>query len=452
MKVAIIGAGKLGLRITDTLIDGDYEITIIDKNENLLNKISQKLDVLTVLGDAKQIELLKDIHIETYDFLFAAATSDEVNILIASFAKALGCKFVSARVRDPEHMKQIDFIREKFNIDFIVNPDLLITQAIHKYLVEKYTLSNGIFTSGKIALIEFNASMLPKIVNLTLPEFKQIYPKMLIVGISRKGKMIIPHGNDTIEKDDSLYIIGEKDPIFKLNTKVHVNGKYTNVQKVMIIGGGKTGYYLANQLSEFGASVKLIEKNKERCQYLSTKLNNVMVLYGDGTDIGMLLEENMDEMDAFVTATGYDEENLLLALTAKQHGIEDVISKVSRESYKGLIEQMGIDMVLNPLDITASTILRNIQGTKKVLSSLLLQGQAELLEIYAYDKMNMLNTPLKNLDLPEGIIIAAIHRGNDVIIPSGDTRLLKNDKVIIVSLLSEIGNLEKLFKYRRNIL
>jgi trk system potassium uptake protein TrkA len=220
----------------------------------------------------------------------------------------------------------------------------------------------------------------------------------------------------------------------------------------MIIGGGKTGYYLANQLSEFGASVKLIEKNKERCQYLSTKLNNVMVLYGDGTDIGMLLEENMDEMDAFVTATGYDEENLLLALTAKQHGIEDVISKVSRESYKGLIEQMGIDMVLNPLDITASTILRNIQGTKKVLSSLLLQGQAELLEIYAYDKMNMLNTPLKNLDLPEGIIIAAIHRGNDVIIPSGDTRLLKNDKVIIVSLLSEIGNLEKLFKYRRNIL
>jgi len=442
MKVAIVGAGKLGLRIAEALIDGDYEITII----------SQKLDVLTVLGDAKKIDFLKSIQIETYDFLFSASNSDEVNILVASFSKALGCKYVSARVRDPEHMKQIDFIREKMYIDFIVNPDLLITQEIHKYLVEKYTLSNGIFTSGKIALLEFKADMLPKIIGLCLPDFKKLYPNMLIVGISRKGKMIIPHGDDCIQNNDSLYIIGEKEPIFKLNAKVHVNIKYTNVQKVMIIGGGKTGYYLASRLSEFGANVKLIEKSKERCQYLSTRLDNVMVLFGDGTDLQMLQEENLDEMDAFVTATGYDEENLLLALTAKQHGIEDVISKVSRESYKGLIEQMGIDMVLNPLDITASAILRNIRGSKKVLSSVLLQGQAELLEIYAYEKMNMLNIPLKNLQLPEGIIIAAIHRGNKVIIPEGNTRLLRNDKVIIVSLLTEIGNLEKLFKYRRNIL
>ncbi|HKK95568.1 MAG TPA: Trk system potassium transporter TrkA [Anaerovoracaceae bacterium] len=452
MKVAIVGAGKLGLRIAEALVDGDYEITIIDKNEDLLDKISQKLDVLTVYGDAKKIDFLKSIQINTYDFLFAASDSDEVNILIASFSKALGCRYVSSRVRDPEHMKQIDFIREKMNIDFIVNPDLLITQEIHKYLAEKYTLSNGVFTSGKIALLEFKADMLPKLIGLYLPDFKKIYPSMLIVGISRKGKMIIPHGDDFIKSGDSLYIIGEKETVFKLNTKVYVNIKYTNVQKVMIIGGGKTGYYLASRLSEFGVNVKLIEKSKERCQYLSTRLDDVMVLYGDGTDLQMLQEENLDEMDAFVTATGYDEENLLLALTAKQHGIEDVISKVSRVSYKDLIEQMGIDMVLNPLDITASAILRNIRGSKKVLSSVLLQGQAELLEIYAYERMNMLNIPLKNLQLPEGIIIAAIHRGNKVIIPDGNTRLLRNDKVIIVSLLTEIGKLEKLFKYRRNIL
>jgi len=134
MKVAIVGAGKLGLRIAEALVDGDYEITIIDKNEDLLDKISQKLDVLTVYGDAKKIDFLKSIQINTYDFLFAASDSDEVNILIASFSKALGCRYVSSRVRDPEHMKQIDFIREKMNIDFIVNPDLLITQEIHKYL------------------------------------------------------------------------------------------------------------------------------------------------------------------------------------------------------------------------------------------------------------------------------------------------------------------------------
>ena len=189
-----------------------------------------------------------------------------------------------------------------------------------------------------------------------------------------------------------------------------------------------------------------MEKSKARCHYLSTHLNNVMVLHSDGTDISLLEEENMNEMDAFVTATGYDEENLLLALTAKQHGIADVISKVSHESYKGLIERMGVDVVLNPLDITASNILRFIQGSKKIISSLLIQGQAEIMEIIAHSHMTMIGVPLAELELPDGVLIAAIHRGQDVIIPSGKTKIELHDKVIILSLLSEIGDLEKLLK------
>lgn len=192
--------------------------------------------------------------------------------------------------------------------------------------------------------------------------------------------------------------------------------------------------------------MKLVEKSKARCHYLSTHLNNVMVLHSDGTDISLLEEENMNEMDAFVTATGYDEENLLLALTAKQHGIADVISKVSHESYKGLIERMGVDVVLNPLDITASNILRFIQGSKKIISSLLIQGQAEIMEIIAHSHMTMIGVPLAELELPDGVLIAAIHRGQDVIIPSGKTKIELHDKVIILSLLSEIGDLEKLLK------
>ena len=157
----------------------------------------------------------------------------------------------------------------------------------------------------------------------------------------------------------------------------------------MIIGGGKTGYYLAGKLAEFGIAVKIIEKSKERCYYLSTHLDDVMVLHGDATDTSLLEEENLDEMDAFVAATGFDEENLLLALIAKQRGIEDVISKVSHQSYKDLIEKMGIDMALNPLDIVASTILRYVQGSKKVIASLLIQGQAEIMEIIASNDMKL---------------------------------------------------------------
>ena len=146
----------------------------------------------------------------------------------------------------------------------------------------------------------------------------------------------------------------------------------------MIIGGGKTGFYLAKMLSEFGAAVKVIEKSKDRCRYLSSHLNDVMVLHGDATDLTLLEEENLSQMDAVVTATGYDEENLLLALTAKQHGIEDVIAKVSRASYGEIISRMGIDVALNPLDIITSSIIRFVQGSKKILSSQLIQGQAEI--------------------------------------------------------------------------
>lgn len=446
MNIAIVGAGKLGRKVASALLGGNYEITIIDKNEEKLQKVSNQMDVMTINADAREVSVLKDMGIESFQYLLAATDNDETNIVIASFAKKLGCRRVIARVRDPEHMNQFFFIKEQMGIDSIVNPDLAITLEIYKYLAEKYTLSNVIFTSGKIALTEFYARHYTKVIGLTIPQVKDLLPNMLIAAISRKGKVIIPHGNDEIHKEDILYVIGEKEEILELNKKVHDKGKYTNLQKVMIVGGGKTGFYLAEKLSEFGAAVKLIEKDKSRCHYLSTHLKNVMVLHNDGTDIAFLEDENFDQMDAFVSCTGFDEENLLLALTAKQHNIEDVISKVSHQSYKELIERMGVDMVLNPLDITTSNILRFIQGTKKVISSTLIQGQAEIMEIVAHSHMKMIDKPLSELHLPSGMLIAAIHRGQQVIIPKGDTKIKWNDRVILVSLLSEMADLENLLK------
>lgn len=452
MKIAIVGAGKLGLKVVNALVGGDHAITVFDVNEAVLNKIGQQYDVMTVAGNAKQISLLKDRGIENFDFLIACTDSDEQNIVIASFAKKLGCSKVIARVRDPEHMNQMDFIMETMNIDHIVNPDLSITKEIYKYLVEKYTLTNGIFSSGKVSLVQFKVQKYKKLIGLSMIDVSKVLPNMLVVAISRNGKIIIPHGKTVIDDHDTLYLIGEKSEIVDLHKKVHEKGKYTNLQKVMIIGGGKTGYYLAGKLSEFGIAVKLIEKSKERCYYLSTHLDDVMVLHGDATDTSLLEEENLDEMDAFVAATGFDEENLLLALIAKQRGVEDVISKVSHQSYKDLIEKMGIDMALNPLDIVASTILRYIQGSKKIIASLLIQGQAEIMEIIASNEMKLANVPLKDVDLPDGVLIAAIHRGQQVIIPNGETKILEDDKVTIFCLLTDIGELEKLFTAKRAFL
>ena len=452
MKIAVVGAGKLGMKVVNALVGGNHSITVIDKNEAILNKISQQYDVLVSCGNAKQISLLRRESINTFDFLIACTDSDEKNIVIASFAKKLGCTKVIARVRDPEHMNQIDFIKETMNVDHIVNPDLGITLEIYKYLVEKYTLTNGIFSSGKVSLVQFKAKRLPRLIDLSMVEVSKVLTNMLVIALSRNGKIIIPHGQTTIEAEDTVYLIGEKNQIAELHRKVYEKGKYTDLQKVMIAGGGKTGYYLADKLSEFGVSVKLIEKSKERCYYLSTHLDDVMVLHGDATDSVLLEEENLDEMDAFVAATGLDEENLLLALIAKQRNIEDVIAKVSRQSYKDLIERMGVDMVLNPLDIVASNILRYIQGSKRIISYLLIQGQAEIMEIIASDDMKLANTPLKYVKLPDGVLVAAIHRGPKVIIPNGDTKIMADDKVTIFCLLSDIGELEKLMTNKRGFL
>lgn len=453
MKIAIFGAGKLGTRIAAALVDGDYDITIIDSNEGKLNHLSQNMDVFTYAADAKNIQTLKNIDIKSYDFVMCAMSSDETNLLVASFAKALGCEQVAARVREPEFMGQIDFMRQHLNINYLLNPDLLITSEIQRYLVEKYSLTSGVFTMGGCAMFELDVNHKKSLIGKNMVDFRGVFPNMLVVGISRHGKVIIPHGNDVIKENDIIYIVGKRNDIIELEKEAHQRVRHVDTQNVMIIGGGKTGYFLSKRLAEFGCHVKVIEKDKARCHYLANKLDNVLVLHGDGADLSLLLQEGLEEMDAFITATSYDEENLLLALTAKDHGVEDVISKVSHDSYKDLIDKLGIDVVLNPLDICASAVLRSIKGKKRVLSSVILQGQAELMEIWAEEKMGIVGVPLKNLSVPDTIIIAVIRRGAETIIPNGDTVIKAGDRVILVSLLSHIGYVEKLIKETRlNIL
>ncbi|MDD3350175.1 MAG: NAD-binding protein, partial [Eubacteriales bacterium] len=310
MKIAIVGAGKLGLTITEALLSGGHEVALIDKNVDLMQRVSNQMDLLTVVGNGKNTSLLKEIKIDTYDYLVAVTDDDEKNIVICAFAKKLGCTHVIARVRDPEHVNQLEFIKETVNIDHIVNPDLAIAHEIYKYLVEKYTLSGGFFTSGKIAILEFPVDRLPVILHKPITEITKILDDMLVVAISRNGKIIIPQGNTVVIENDILYALGKEETARKLNEIVHEKQTYTKLQKVMIAGGGKTGYYLAKLLSDWNVAVKIIEIDKIRCQYLSEHLNNVLVLHGDATDQTLLEEENLEEMDAFVSATGFDEENL----------------------------------------------------------------------------------------------------------------------------------------------
>lgn len=223
MKIAIVGAGKLGLKVIDNLIQGGNSVTVIDKDEELLSRLSSHLDVMTIAGNAKSTSFLKDHNIGNYDFLVATTDKDEKNICIASFAKALGCSRVIARVRDPEHMNQIEFIKELMNIDHIVNPDLLITNEIYKYLVEMNSLDNGIYTKDKIALAEIAVSRMPHLIGKQVGRLNDILPETMIIAIDRKGKVIVPMIGEEILEGDVLFISGRVSEISELSTKTHVN-------------------------------------------------------------------------------------------------------------------------------------------------------------------------------------------------------------------------------------
>ena len=454
MKIAIAGAGKLGLRIAEVLKGGSHSITLIDKDEALIKRLSVSLDVATVAGNAQESSLLKQIGISEFDYVIATTEFDEENIVISTLAKKLGVPKTIARIRDPEHDRQYELLSEVFGIDVIINPERSIAEEINKYLIEKYSLHGGILHAGKVAMLEITVDKMPELIGQSASEVRaELWRSgMSLAAISKNGKLIILSKEDeyTIEKQDVLFVVGDRDLIDGATAKIIDKELFTNIRHVMIAGGGNAGYYLAQMLEEFGASVKIIEIDMERCRYLAANLQNVLVLNGDATDMDLLDDENFHGMDAFVSATGFDEENLLLALLAKQAGIEDVIAKVSRENFGNLIKSLGVDMVLSPVDISASHIVRSLEDSA-ILSSQIIQGQAEFLRILVERGMRAVGKEIGSLALPSGLAIVAIQRGSIVILPDDKEKIMEGDRLVILCLLSESFDLEKLLYVKQGI-
>ena len=446
MKVAIIGAGKFGVAVTETLIGGGNDITLIDSKEAVIQKINNRFDIFTLCADARRVEVLEGLKMPSYDLLVAATSDDELNMVICGIAKRLGCRRCIARVRSPEYVEQVEFLKGTMKIDYIVNPDLACASEIYKYLTEKYTLEGGKYSADGVTILECKIERLPGLAGLQVKEAGPKLTGVLITAVSREGKIIVPNGNTLLKEGDTLYLAGLEKTMTVLSRKVRERKTHTDIKKVMIAGGGKTAFFLASKLLDFGIAVKIIEIDRARCEYLSGKLDEALVLNADATDTALLAEENLDGMDAFVAVTGFDEENLLLSLIAKQHGVDDVVTKISRKSYAPLTENLGVSMLINPLDICASNILRYIQQGEFLIFSKMIQGQAEFIEIFADSTMGITTKTLMELDIPEGVLIAAIHRGGEIIIPRGNTRIMDGDRVIILSLLSSVPDLETLIK------
>ena len=443
MKIAVVGAGKLGSCITEVMTGGGHDLTLVDYSEGAIRKVQSTSDVMTVKADGRRTASLKDLNIGSYDLLIASTGSDETNIFIASMAKKLGCPMVVARIRGPEHVDQLTFIRESFDIDYAVSPDLTCAEEIFRYL-SRYGGSRESFAIDDAEILDFDIGMMPGLVGKQVKDVASLLEGMLIAAVSRNGKIIIPNGSTALLENDSLYVLCRKEQTAALKAKLAHRGRKEKLRRVMIAGGGRTALYLAKLLTGAGVSVKIIESDRDRCAYLAENLENVLVLHGNAQDVNLLRDESLDSMDAFVAATGMDETNILLSIMAQQHHVPHVVAKVSRNDYSTLNGVFSDTMLVNPVDMCTSAILKYAEKKEVILFSRMIQGQAEFVEIRAEEGMPLTEKPLRELEIPSGVLIATVNRGGEVLIPTGSTRILPGDRVIILSLLSSTGSLEAL--------
>ena len=438
VKVVVVGVGKLGYKLAEAMVEEkSIDVTLIDKNPEVLESINEHMDVLTIEATGIDTRVLREINIEDYDLLIASTDSDETNTLVCSLAKKLGCKYTIARIRNPEYMAQLGFIKKEMGIDHIVNPDLATAYAMEKYLLKSYSFYSGDFASGKVQLIDFNIGHDEDIVGKKLMELNG-FDKVLIAAITTDEGIIIPNGSTKLRLNDIIHIIGKKGDIEELSYNYGFNTVDKKIEDVMILGGSNISYYLAKSLEKQGISVKIIEKDREVAERLSEELDSSLIIYGDGTDINLLEEEELEKMDAFIGATGFDEQNMLMALMAKQAGVTKTLAKISKSNYNKIIDRLDIDGVLNPIYISASNILKFIRGGKVLSVSLLLGGEAEVTEVIVDKKSPFVNKKLKDLDIGSGLIIGAIYRNREVIIPKGDDQILANDRIVIFTLEEDV--------------
>ncbi len=443
MKVIIIGAGKVGIQIAQTLSAENHDVTIIDKRDDIRQDLDSNLDIMTIVGNGANVRILEQAGIRESDMLIAVTRIDEVNMIACMTAKQFNVTKTIARIRNTEYMYSNSLSKEKLGIDFVINPERATAKEIVKLLKTPSNVCEAQdFASGKISLfglkIEENCPFVnKKIKNISFGAHS------LIIAIFRGDNLIIPSGEDEILVNDKIYLLIKKDNYTDL--ELFCPKKTSIMQSVLILGGSDIGIQTASLLNKLSIKTKLIEMNKQKCEKIAELLPQTLVINGDGTNIELLKEEGIETIDGFVAVTGYDEENLLVSLLAKHLGTKKVIAKISRTNYIPILEKIGINAVVNPRIITASAILRFLRQGELISQTLLKEGEAEVIELIAQKGSKIINKNLKTISLPANSIIGAIIRKGEIIIPHGEDFINDGDKVIIFTKITEIKKIEQLF-------
>ncbi|MDD2212351.1 MAG: Trk system potassium transporter TrkA, partial [Clostridia bacterium] len=433
MRVIIIGAGKIGFNIAKILVEENYDVVIIEKQEERAKNVQEYLDVEVFIGNGATRSLLEKAGVEEAVLLVAVTESDEVNMIACMVGKTYGVEKTIARVRNPEYAHESRKRKDTFpGIDFLINPELVTAKEVAKLIDVPEALDVVYYAEGKIQLLELKIPEAAPVAHQQVKELKFDYP-FLIVAIVRKKRIIIPRGDDVIYPEDIIFVLAKTKEMIEVERLLGTERK--RVERVMIFGGNYAGYHLAKILENKRYSVKIIEKEYNKCVELAKNLDSTMVLYGDATDIDFLTNEGTGNVDVFVCLTDDDKLNLLVSLIVKNLGVQRTIAQVRRSDYVSLLENVGIDVGISPRTLTANKILRFIHKGDDILSVTLLSNEnAEMTELLISKDSPVANKKLKNLNFPHGSLIGSIYRKNQVIIPKGDDILKPGDSVTVFAL------------------
>lgn len=439
MKIIVLGAGKVGKTLIKHMSNEDHDIVVVDQNATKVEEVVNQFDVIGVVGNGGSYDILMEAGAEDANLIICVTASDELNILAGLMAKKMGTRHTIARVRNPDYSSQRDFMRNQLGFSMIVNPELEAASEIRRVLSFPSAVKVDTFSRGKVELAEFFVEDHSRLNGVELSQLHKITKtNILVCAVSHNEDVIIPDGNYAIKPGDHLYITGTHRDLSKFCLDIGVIT--TRIKNVIIVGGGKIAYYLSKQLSTQGIKVKIIEKDKNRCQVLAEKLPYVTIIHGDGSDDELLNEEGIENTDAVLALTGLDEENIVLSLSAKSLYHKKTIAKVTRMNYTGLSDVLKVDSIVAPKKIVASQIIRYVRAkmnkdNDSAVKTLykIVDGEVEAIEFKVTEQFKYLHKTLNEMKIKEHVLVAAIIRDNEVIVPKGNTTMELNDYVIIVS-------------------
>ena len=451
MKILIAGDGKVGATLTRQLSSAGYDITLIDSKQTVIASAVEQYDVMAITGNCASMSVLMQAGVKDADLLIAATSADEINLLCCMTAHHLNPKIHTiSRIRNPEYSEQIFQMRDSFGLSLIVNPEFQAAREIEHLLRYPGFLRRETFAKGRVEIVELKVYPDSKLCNRALNEINSIVNcKVLVCIVKRQGEIIAPDGNFVLREGDRIYVTAPTNDLTRLLKNL---GIITHrVRRVIVCGGGRVSFYLAQLLTKSGITVQIIENNREKCYELADLLPNACIVHGDASDQNVLDSEGLDDCDALISMTGLDELNMVLSMYASGEGVPQVITKLSHTTSGKLIDNLEIGSIICPKELCASTIVRYVRAVGDQTGGALsvhsiADGQAEALEFVVDETTRHKNTPLKDLKLKKNVLISCITHRFKTSIADGNSSFTTGDTVIVVSTIDHpIFNLNDIF-------